>query len=174
MMAPHTALTMRASIAARPTATTTTTKTTGAASKAKKNRDLDRLRDLASAEETLLVAGFNYQGLTVKDMIAFRRAMPEGATIMVAKNTLLRKAVEGTSFAPISDCSTGMNAWVFVDENVAPTMKAVKKLTKDWNKEGKEVSFTGACMDGQFIAPDAMKPLEDLPTKLDLITRIAA
>ena len=47
-----------------------------------------------------------------------------------------------------------MNAWVFVDENVAPTMKAVKKLTKDWNKEGKEVSFTGACMDGQFIAPD--------------------
>ena len=75
MMAPHTALTMRASIAARPTATTTT-KTTGAkrgalhvvgaASKAKKNRDLDRLRDLASAEETLLVAGFNYQGLTVR------------------------------------------------------------------------------------------------------------
>ena len=75
MMAPHTALTMRASVAARPTATTTT-KTTGAkrgalqvvgaASKAKKNRDLDRLRDLASAEETLLVAGFNYQGLTVR------------------------------------------------------------------------------------------------------------
>lgn len=79
MMAPHTALTMRASIAARPTATTTTTKTTGAkrgalqvvgaASKAKKNRDLDRLRDLASAEETLLVAGFNYQGLTVRFVI---------------------------------------------------------------------------------------------------------
>tara|TARA_B100000683_G_scaffold181507_2_gene174901 strand:+ start:4806 stop:5090 length:285 start_codon:yes stop_codon:yes gene_type:complete len=76
MMAPHTALTMRASVAARPTATTTTTKTTGAkrgalqvvgaASKAKKNRDLDRLRDLANAEETLLVAGFNYQGLTVR------------------------------------------------------------------------------------------------------------
>ncbi len=75
MMAPHTALTMRASVAARPTATTTT-KTTGAkrgalqvvgaASKAKKNRDLDRLRDLANAEETLLVAGFNYQGLTVR------------------------------------------------------------------------------------------------------------
>ena len=75
MMAPHTALTMRASVAVRPTATTTTKttgaksgalKVVGAASKAKKNRDLDRLRDLASAEETLLVAGFNYQGLTVR------------------------------------------------------------------------------------------------------------
>jgi len=76
MMATHTALTMRASVAARPTTahgkTTTTThkrgalQVLGAASKAKKNRDLDRLRDLANAEETLLVAGFNYQGLTVR------------------------------------------------------------------------------------------------------------
>ena len=83
MMAPHTALTMRASVAARPTATTTT-KTTGAkrgalqvvgaASKAKKNRDLDRLRDLANAEETLLVAGFNYQGLTVRFVTPRTRA----------------------------------------------------------------------------------------------------
>ena len=40
---------------------------------------------------------------------------------MVAKNTLLRKALEGTAFEPLSECSTGMNAWVFVDENVAPT-----------------------------------------------------
>ena len=88
MMAPHTALTMRASVAARPTATTTTTKTTGAkrgalqvvgaASKAKKNRDLDRLRDLANAEETLLVAGFNYQGLTVRFVIRVNARARDG------------------------------------------------------------------------------------------------
>jgi len=103
-------------------------------------------------------------------MIAFRRAMPEGSKILIAKNTLMRKAVEGTAFEPIGNATKGMNAWVFVDENVAPAMKAVKKLTKDWNKAGKEVAFTGACMDGQFIAANAMEPLESLPTKLDLIT----
>ena len=83
-MATHTSLTMRASVAARPTTwsgkTTTTTRRArgavhvlGAASKAKKNRDLDRLRDLATAEETLLVAGFNYQGLTVRERVARER-----------------------------------------------------------------------------------------------------
>ena len=82
-MATHTALTMRASVAARPTTgrgkTTTTTNARGAlhvlgaASRAKKNRDLDRLRDLATAEETLLVAGFNYQGLTVRVRVARER-----------------------------------------------------------------------------------------------------
>ena len=92
---------------------------------------------------------------------------------MVAKNTLLRKALEGTAFEPLSECSTWMNAWVFVDENVAPTMKAVKALTKVWNKAGKEVAFTGACMDGQFIAANKIEPLENLPTKIDLITKIA-
>ena len=87
MMATHTALTMRASVAARPT--TARGKTTpraergalqvlGAASKAKKTRDLDRLRDLANAEETLLVAGFNYQGLTVRVCVARRGARRDG------------------------------------------------------------------------------------------------
>jgi large subunit ribosomal protein L10 len=37
-----------------------------AATKEKKNRDLERLKTLATAEETLLVAGFRYQGLTVR------------------------------------------------------------------------------------------------------------
>ena len=106
-------------------------------------------------------------------MIAFRRAMPEGAHILVAKNTLMRKAIEGTQFEPLGEATTGMNAWVFVDENIATTMKAVKGLTKDWNKAGKEVAFTGAVMDGQFIPANKMAPLEDLPTKLDLITKIA-
>ena len=53
------------------------------------------------------------------------------------------------------------------------TMKAVKALTKVWNKAGKEVAFTGACMDGQFIAANKIEPLENLPTKIDLITKIA-
>lgn len=105
--------------------------------------------------------------------MTLRRALPEGSHLVVAKNTLLRKAVEGTKFAPMSQASKGMNAWLFVDENVAPTMKAVKNLTKVWEKAGKTVGFNGACMDGQFISASAIAPLENLPTKLDLIAQIA-
>ena len=38
----------------------------GAASKAKKQGQLDALSAMATAEETFLVAGFNYQSLTVR------------------------------------------------------------------------------------------------------------
>ena len=38
-------------------------------------------------------------------MIKFRRELPDGATLMVAKNTLMRRASENTKFSTISECS---------------------------------------------------------------------
>ena len=41
-------------------------------------------------------------------MIKFRRELPDGATLMVAKNTLMRRASENTKFSTISECSKGI------------------------------------------------------------------
>ena len=106
-------------------------------------------------------------------MIKFRRELPDGATLMIAKNTLMRKASENTKFSTIGECSKGMNAWLFVDENVAPTFKKFRSLAKDWKKEGVEIDFTGAVLDEKFLSPSELKPLESLPTKMDLIQKIA-
>ncbi|CAL6311282.1 unnamed protein product [Bathycoccus prasinos] len=144
-----------------------------AATKEKKGADLERLTCLLTSDDILVVAGVNYEGLSVKNMIKFRRELPEGATLMVAKNTLMRKASENTKFASIVECSKGMNAWLFVDENVAPAFKKVRSLAKDWKKEGVEIDFTGAVLDEKFLAPHELKPLESLPTKIDLIQKIA-
>jgi len=144
-----------------------------AASKEKKSRDLDMLKGMLSNDDTLLVAGFRFQGLSVKDMIKFRRELPDGANLLVTKNTLMVKASEGTKWEPISECATGMNAWLFVDENIAPAIRTVKGMQKDWKKDGVEVDFTGAVLDGKFIDPTGIAALEKLPTKKDLITMVA-
>ena len=106
-------------------------------------------------------------------MIKFRRALPEGAHMVVTKNTLMVKATEGTKWSAIDGCTTGMNAWLFVDENIAPAIKAVNELKKDWNKAGIECEFTGALLDGKFVEPSGIKALEKLPTKKDLIQMVA-
>ena len=106
-------------------------------------------------------------------MIKFRRQLPEGAHLLVTKNTLMVKASEGTKWEPISECCTGMNAWLFVDENIAPAIKSVKALQKDWKKGGIEVEFTGAVLDGKFVDTNGIDALEKLPTKKDLITMVA-
>lgn len=109
----------------------------------------------------------------VKNMIKFRRELPEGAHLLVTKNTLMVKASEGTKWESISECATGMNAWLFVDENIAPAIKSVNGLKKDWAKAGVEVEFTGAVLDGKFVEPSGITALEKLPTKKDLITMVA-
>ena len=37
------------------------------------------------------------------------------------------KATEGTKWEAISGCATGMNAWLFVDENIAPAIKVGRR-----------------------------------------------
>jgi ribosomal protein L10 len=109
----------------------------------------------------------------VKNMIKFRRDLPEGAHLLVTKNTLMVKASEGTKWEAISECATGMNAWIFVDENIAPAIKSVLDMQKGWAKDGIEVEFTGAVLDGKFIDAKGIGALEKLPTKKDLITMVA-
>ena len=128
---------------------------------------------MLSNDDTLLVAGFRFQGLSVKNMIKFRQELPQGAHLLVTKNTLMVKASEGTKWEAISECATGMNAWLFVDENISPAIKVVKSLQKDWKKDGVEVDFTGAVLDGKFIDSAGISALEKLPTKKDLITMVA-
>ena len=106
-------------------------------------------------------------------MIKFRRQLPEGAHLLVTKNTLMVKASEGTKWELISECCSGMNAWLFVDENIAPAIKSVKGLQKEWDKAGIQVEFTGAVLDGKFLDSSAIGALEKLPTRKDLITMVA-
>ena len=92
--------------------------------------------------------------------------------MVVTKNTLMVKATEGTKWSAIDGCTTGMNAWLFVDENIAPAIKAVNELKKDWNKAGSSAS-SPARAGWKFVEPSGIKALEKLPTKKDLIQMVA-
>ena len=70
-------------------------------------------------------------------MIKFRRELPDGANLLVTKNTLMVKASEGTKWEPISECATGMNAWLFVDENIAPAIKKCPQCKAELQQAGK-------------------------------------
>ena len=58
-------------------------------------------------------------------------------------------------------------------------MKMLRRLSKSLDhcerleKRGVEIDFTGAVLDEKFLAPSELKPLESLPTKMDLIQKIA-
>ena len=78
---------------------------------------------MAQLEELLtgsaVVVGLRYQGLTVKQLQDFRRSLPAESTMLVCKNTLMRRACEKVEgWSELSPAAKGDNAWLFVNEEV--------------------------------------------------------
>lgn len=135
-------------------------------------------------ESSTVVVGLRYQGLTVKQMQEFRSSLPkEGATFLVCKNTLLKRAAdEVEGWENLKGAAKGDNAWLFVEEDhVAEAIKAysefVDKLKegvpKDERKDFKILDVSGGVMSGEPIGKADIARLEKLPTKQQLIGTIA-
>eukprot|EP00899_Mesostigma_viride_P026332 jgi/Mesvir1/6884/Mv09049-RA.1 len=122
--------------------------------------------------KSMLVAGMDYTNMSVKYMQGLRRALPPNCSVVVAKNTLVGVAIkDDPKLAKLNQLLEGPKAWLLADEdNVAAAVKAVRKYEKENKAEDK---FKGAVLDGQFIPADQITKLESLPTKLEVITKVA-
>ncbi|KAJ4719756.1 50S ribosomal protein L10, chloroplastic-like [Melia azedarach] len=122
-------------------------------------------------ENCHLLAAIKYEGFTVKQFQELRRSLPENTKLLVAKNTLVYKAIEGTQWEALKPCMKGMNAWLFVHTEEIP---AAIKPYRDFQKEKKleENDFTGAVFEGKFYAPGDFKALENMPTRAEIYAKL--
>ncbi|GAB5367568.1 hypothetical protein AAMO2058_001241600 [Amorphochlora amoebiformis] len=131
-------------------------------------------------EQSNLVFGMKFNGLSVKQMEGLRKKLPEDAKIRVAMNTLMKRAGEEVDgFGPIEGACTGDNAWWFVGENVASGVKAYIAFEDECKKAAKAdpnspvPELSGGVMDGTFLDADKIKALKSLPTRSEVIAQIA-
>ncbi|XP_061375791.1 large ribosomal subunit protein uL10c-like [Gastrolobium bilobum] len=136
-----------------------------AISRTKKEETVDTVRK--QLENCYLLAGINYKGFTVQQFQELRKTLPETTKLIVAKNTLVYKALEGTPWETLKPCMKGMNVWLFVHTEEIPT--AIKPY-RDFQKEKKleDNDFTGAVFEGKFYGPDEFKKLETLPSRAEI------
>ncbi|KAK7388345.1 hypothetical protein VNO78_23160 [Psophocarpus tetragonolobus] len=135
----------------------------------KKEATVETVRE--QLENCYLLAGINYKGFTVKQFQELRKTLPETTKLIVAKNTLVYKAVEGTPWESLKPCMKGMNVWLFVHtEEIPSAIKPYRDFQKD--KKLEDNDFTGAVFEGKFYAPDQFKKLETLPTRAQLYSTL--
>mmetsp|Transcript_20657 Transcript_20657/g.36690 ORF Transcript_20657/g.36690 Transcript_20657/m.36690 type:complete len:258 (+) Transcript_20657:35-808(+) len=151
---------------------------TNAISKEKKKKTVADLKE--RMEKSSLVFGMKFQGLKVNQIEEIRRKLPEDASIRVALNTLMRKAGEETEgFNGIGPACKGDNAWWFVGENIAQGVKAYIAFEEELKKAQKAdpnvvvPELSGGCMDNEFLDANAIKALKNLPTRTEVIAKIA-
>lgn len=139
-------------------------------------------------DTSVIVFGFRFQGLDVPTIQKFRKGLPEGSSVMVCKNTLMKVACkdkEQWSTLVEKGC-TGDNAWVFVrEDNIADTIKHYFKYEEELFADAKKsapknaqvkppTELTCVVMDNKLLSNAELKKCENLPTKKQLLATIAS
>ena len=111
----------------------------------------------------------DYRGLTVPDLLELRRNLKKGdAEFRVAKNTLLRRAVEGTGFEGLQDHFTGTSAIaVSNDDPVSPA-----KVLYEFCKTHPALEIRTALLDGKILSHDEIEALSKLPDRDTLLAKL--
>lgn len=109
----------------------------------------------------------DYRGLTVADMTQLRKQLRDaGIEFKVLKNTMTRRATEGTEYEGINEYLTGPSAIAFsYDDVVAPA-----KILNDFAKEHKELEIKAGIVEGRVVDLEAVKELASLPSREGLIS----
>lgn len=116
----------------------------------------------AIAGSALSLVAAEYSGLTVDQMTALRREAREaGVHLQVVKNTLARRAVEGTDFECIKEELAGPLLLAFSNEEPGAAARVVKGFAKDNERlVAKLVSIGGKVLPGSEL-----DRLASLPTR---------
>ena len=133
-----------------------------------KQRDLDALAQQFQTASAGMLVGF--KKLTVaKDQELRRQLREAGATFQVVKNTLARKAADGTPFALAEEHFKGVTALALAEGDPVQLSKAISKFVKD-NPD--VFSFKAGVVEGRVVALKDVEAIATLPSKEELISKI--
>ena len=108
------------------------------------------------------------RGMKVADMTQLRaKARASGVYFRVVKNTLVRRAVENTPFATMSDRMVGPLAY-----GIGPDPVAVAKVLNDFAKGNDKFVITGGAMPGHVMSAKDISALAALPSRDELLAKL--
>lgn len=110
-----------------------------------------------------------YRGLTMAQLTELRRALGEGATYTVAKNTLVRRAAADAGVEGYEDLLVGPTAIAFVTGEPVDAAKALRNFAKDH----KALVIKGGYMDGRPLSVDEVSRIADLESREVLLAKLA-
>ena len=111
----------------------------------------------------------DYRGLTVAEDTALRKALREaGVQYKVFKNTLIKRAAEGTDFAQLDPVLDGPTALAVSKDDATAAARIFAKFAKTSPK----LEFKGAAVEGKFYDAKAVQALAEIPSREELLGRL--
>lgn len=132
-----------------------------------KSSIVDDLNGKFSRAKIAIVA--DYRGMTVAALEGLRRELRKSnSEIRVAKNTLLRRAVQGTSFEAVGESFKGSTVVALsYDDPVAPA-----KVLTGFLKDHPNFEIRLASMEGRTLTLQDLQALSSLPSREVLLSNL--
>ncbi|MDB4837105.1 50S ribosomal protein L10 [Marinomonas sp.] len=126
--------------------------------------------EVSEAAKTALSAVVaDSRGVTVGSMTALRKEAREaGVYVRVVRNTLARRAVEGTDFACLSESFVGPTLIAFSNEHPG----AAARLLKEFAKTNNDFEVKALAFNGELIPAGDIDRLATLPTYDEAIAKL--
>ena len=134
------------------------------------DKKVDRIQQLESlVNESSAIYLAEYIGMDVENMNALRNIFHEnGVKIQVAKNTLMKIALNNTGIKELDPYLDGPNIFAFgADDPTAPA-KLIFKFAKDNNRP----QLKSCIFEGHLYGPNEIEAIKDLPTRDEAIAAL--
>jgi large subunit ribosomal protein L10 len=138
------------------------------AQRAHKVEVVDEVKTRIGAATASIVS--EYRGLTVAELAELRGALAAaGGDYRIFKNTLVRRAIDGGEYQPLSEYLSGPSALTFVQGDIS----AVAKALRDFSRNNPLLVIKGGLADGSLLSAGDLAALADLPPREVLLARLA-
>lgn len=109
--------------------------------------------------------------LEANDTVVLRRRLREKSiSLMVVKNSLARRASEGTSLAPAFEGAEGTMAVVWGGEDIVSLAKEITAVNED--KAFEDFETRGGVMEGAKLSADEVKAVSKWPSRTEQLSML--
>lgn len=116
--------------------------------------------------QTIVIA--EYRGISVASMTELRaNARKAGVYLHVLKNTLARRAVEGTSFAALADQMVGPLVYAVSEDPVAAA-----KVLHQFSKKDEKIVLKAGSYNGDLLDVAQVAELASIPSRDELLAKL--
>lgn len=121
--------------------------------------------ELVNAQSVIIA---EYRGLDVASATVLRKTAREsGVYLRVLKNTLVRRAVEGTPFQELSSQLTGPLIYAISTDPVSAA-----KVLADFAKTNEKLVIKGGALPDNVLDQNGVKALATMPSREELLSKL--
>ena len=134
--------------------------------KAAKQAIIDEIKEKLDGAQSAVV--IDYMGITVEQADAMRKKLREAnVDYTVYKNTLIKRAIDGTEFDGLADVLVGPTAIAISKEDATAPARELSSIIKDFDM----MEFKAGVVEGTFYDKEGIKTIANIPSRDTLIAK---